>query len=269
MRYQIDNDLHIHTHLSICSKDEGQTPAAILRHEKARGMKRICITDHYWDAAVPCDTKVNWWYEKQNYDYIAQSLPMPEDPEVEVLFGCEGDMDSQRRVGVPPQRYDDFGFIIVSTTHFNHQTGPDFENRTPQSDAAQWVQRLDALLNTDLPFKKVGIAHLACTLICGGTREDYLATLDAIPTAELERLFTKAAALGAGIELNAGDFLFAEEETEHVMRIFRTAKACGCKFYLGSDAHEQHSFAVVNALFERAVDLLDLQESDKFIPARI
>ena len=123
-------------------------------------------------------------------------------------------------------------------------------------------------LNTDLPFKKTGIAHLACPLICRGDHEGHLAALDAIPQAELDRLFTKAAALGVGIEINAGDFLFADEEAEHVLRIFRTAKACGCKFYLASDAHGRESFAVVDGLFNRAIDLLDLQESDKFIPAR-
>lgn len=47
MKYIIDNDLHIHTRLSVCSQDKGQTPAAILRCAKERGLKRICITDHY------------------------------------------------------------------------------------------------------------------------------------------------------------------------------------------------------------------------------
>ena len=268
MRYIIDNDLHVHTRLSICSKDEGQTPAAILEHEKARGIKRICIADHYWDSAVPVSTIVNWWYEKQNYDHIAQSLPLPQDPDVEMLFGCEADVDSLSRVGVPPQRYDDFDFIVIPTTHFNHMTGPAWEDTSPQALAAHWVQRLDAVLNTDLPFKKTGIAHLACPLVCRGDHEGHLAALDAIPQAELDRLFTKAAALGVGIEINAGDFLFADEEAEHVLRIFRTAKACGCKFYLASDAHGRESFAVVDGLFNRAIDLLELQESDKFIPAR-
>ena len=46
------------------------------------------------------------------------------------------------------------------------------------------------------------------------------------------------------------------------------AKACGCKFYLGSDAHGRDGFAGVDKLFGRAIDLRDLQESDKFIPAQ-
>ena len=124
MRYQIDNDLHVHTHLSVCSQDEGQTPAAILQHEKARGIKRICIADHYWDSAVPVSSIVNWWYEKQNFDHIAQSLPLPQDPEVEFLFGCETDTDSIDTVGVNKARWKDFGFISVSTTIFIIWTAP-------------------------------------------------------------------------------------------------------------------------------------------------
>jgi hypothetical protein len=46
--------------------------------------------------------------------------------------------------------------------------------------------------------------------------------------------------------------------------MFRIAKYQGCKFYCGSDAH--HPAGLVNspARFERAIDLLGLQESDKF-----
>ena len=134
--------------------------------------------------------------------------------------------------------------------------------------ANRWVSRLDALLNAELPFKKTGIAHLACGLIDNRSREACLAALECIPTAEMERLFTKAAQLGVGIELNAGDMCFAPQEEDTILRMFRIAKACGCKFYLGSDAHGRESFAHVDEIFERAIDLLDLQESDKFIPAK-
>jgi histidinol phosphatase-like PHP family hydrolase len=57
---------------------------------------------------------------------------------------------------------------------------------------------------------------------------------------------------------------FKDEETDRVLRMFRIAKYQGCKFYCGSDAH--HPAGLVNspARFERAIDLLGLQESDKF-----
>ena len=90
--------------------------------------------------------------------------------------------------------------------------------------------------------------------------------LDAIPENELIRLFTKAAKVGIGIELNYDDMLKGQipGKGESVMRIFRVAKQCGCKFYCGSDAHHPKELLISKAVFERAIDLLGLEESDKF-----
>ena len=230
---------------------------------KTRGLKTICVTDHYWDALVPCNTAVNWWYENQNYEHISQDVPMPQDDEVTFLFGCETDLDSSNQVGIPKERWDDFDFIIISTTHFHHMAGADWENCDHQAIEKHWVDRLEAVLNMELPFQKVGIAHLASGLIAN-TREDVLASLDSISTEDMKRLFTEATALGVGIELNYDDMKFKEDESERVLRMFRVAKECGCKFYLGSDAHAQKDFANVDAIFERAVSMLDLTEEDKF-----
>ena len=60
----------------------------------------------------------------------------------------------------------------------------------------------------------------------------------------MHSLFKKAADLGVGIELNSFDMNFAEEEAETVLRPYRIAKKCGCKFYLGSDAHSAAALAV-------------------------
>ncbi|MBO7177013.1 MAG: hypothetical protein J6W14_06530, partial [Clostridia bacterium] len=96
------------------------------------------------------------------------------------------------------------------------------------------------------------------------SREEYLATLDLIPSEEMERLFAKAAQVGVGIELNSADMRFTDEEEDRVLRMFRIAKYHGCKFYCGSDAH--HPAGLVNspAVFLRAIDRPGLQESDKF-----
>lgn len=263
MRYKIDHDLHIHTHLSICSDDETQTPNNILRIAKSKGLKTICVTDHYWDEAVPCNTAVNWWHEAQNFEHISKVLPLPEDEDVTFLFGCETDLDSDNRLGIPMERWDDFDFVIVSTTHFHHMTGPNWEDCSHQAIAKRWVDRFSTVLDMDIPFKKVGIAHLACGLMAK-TREDLLKSLDAISNEDMHHLFTKAAKLGVGIELNFYDMNFKEDEAEHILRMFRIAKACGCKFYFGSDAHGQGTFEQVDKIFERAIDLLELSEDDKY-----
>ena len=78
-------------------------------------------------------------------------------------------------------------------------------------------------------------------------------------------MFQKAAKLGVGIELNYDDVKCTDEEVETVFRMFHIAKACGCKFYLGSDAHSLGAFENADLVFARAIDILGLQEEDKFV----
>ena len=90
------------------------------------------------------------------------------------------------------------------------------------------------------------------------------AVLDLLPEGRLTELFSEAARLGVGIELNAWDMSFAEGEEDTVLRLFRIAKSCGCKFYLGSDAHHPDGLKRAGEYFERAIDCLGLTEEDKF-----
>ena len=263
MKFKIDHDYHIHSQLSSCSRDPEQTPDRILQYAKENGLSRICLTDHYWDSAVDGASQ---WYRPQDFDHIAKAMPLPQDEEVEFLFGCETDMDKLMTVGIPAARFDEFDFIIIPTTHL-HMTGFTISNEDAESNerrAQLWVERLDALLHKSLPFGKIGLAHLVCGLIKRESREEYLTVLSLIPDAEMERLFTMAAELGCGIELNQSDMSFGDDEADVVLRPFRIAKSCGCKFYLGSDAHHPTQFEKSKGVFERAVTLLDLKESDKF-----
>lgn len=175
-------------------------------------------------------------------------------------------MDKLMTVGIPAARFDEFDFIIIPTTHL-HMTGFTISNEDAESNerrAQLWVERLDALLHKSLPFGKIGLAHLVCGLIKRESREEYLNVLSLIPDAEMERLFTMAAELGCGIELNQSDMSFGDDEADVVLRPFRIAKSCGCKFYLGSDAHHPTQFKKSKGIFERAIDMLALSESDKF-----
>ena len=116
----------------------------------------------------------------------------------------------------------------------------------------------------ELPFRKIGLAHLTCGLIAP-KREEYLETLSLIPEKDMIRLFEKAARLGVGIELNLDDMAFSVGEEELVLRPYRIAKKQGCKFYLGSDAHHPKHFEKAVVYFNRAIDLLELTEEDKFL----
>ena len=138
------------------------------------------------------------------------------------------------------------------------------EIATPAARAQAWVKRLDHILNQDLPFKKIGLAHLNCELL-EPTAEEYLEMLHLITDDEMRRVFAKAAEKGVGIEINADDFSFKYGGVESVLRPYFIAKECGCKFYCGSDAHHPHELEAAKAIFERAIDLLGLEETDKFL----
>ena len=263
MKFTIDHDYHIHSVLSSCSGDPAQSAERLLQYAKDNGLKKICITDHFWDERV---AGASDWYAPQNFEHISKAKPLPTEDGIEFCFGAETDMDKFFTVGVDKARYDELDFVIIPTTHL-HMTDFTLSREDAVSDSRRaelWVERLDALLSMDLPFHKIGIAHLACGLIRPKSREAFLDVLDMIPTSEMERLFKRAAALGVGIELNHSDMKFSDSEADRVLRMFRIAKACGCKFYLGSDAHHPSTFEDTQAVFSRAIDLLELEESDKF-----
>lgn len=263
MKYIVDNDLHIHSNISACSNDPDQTNERILRYAKENGLKTICLTDHFWDESVEGASD---WYRPQNYEHIAAAKPLPQEDNVQFLFGCETELNKNLTLGISKEKFHLFDFIIIPTTHFHmiDYALSKEDAADAQCRASAWVKRLDAVLGMDLPFHKTGIAHLTCGLIAP-KREEYIEVLKLIPKEEMERLFNKAAQLGVGIELNSSDMKFTDKEADVVLRPYRIAKQCGCKFYCGSDAHHPDNLDKAKAIFERAIDLLELTEEDKFI----
>lgn len=258
MRYIFDNDLHIHSHLSSCSRDPEQTTDAILKYAVDNGLKTVCVTDHYWDENVP---SASHWYEPQNYEHIAQSLPLPQTEGVRFLFGCETDLSADMTLGVSPKVYDKFDFIIIPTTHLHMNGFTCRGDEDAEERAKLWVSRFDGVLDMNLPFHKVGIAHLTCELMY---REHHIETLRCIPENEYSRLFRKAAERGVGIELNFPVSSLTEENKDSILLPYRVAKAEGCKFYFGSDAHHPKGLANEKHNAETIIYLLGLDESDKF-----
>ncbi|MBQ8640603.1 MAG: hypothetical protein IJ480_00165 [Clostridia bacterium] len=257
MRYIVDHDLHIHSQLSLCSNDPAQTPAAILAYGEENHLKTLCLTDHMWDPAVP---GASGWYAKQPYERTCEALPLPQSSFVKFLFGCETDQDRHCTVGCSRALMDRLDFIIIPTTHM-HMDGFTLDgSEGVEERASLWCSRFDAVLNMDLPFHKIGIAHLTCSLIY---RNHHIEVLKAIPESEYHRLFAKAARVGVGIELNFPSLTLTEETREPTLLPYRIAREEGCKFYFGSDAHHPKELASAMENFQNIVDLLDLTEDDK------
>ena len=263
MDFIVDHDYHIHSQLSLCSGDPEETPARILAYAEANDYRAICLTDHFWDETVPGASE---WYQIQNYEHICQSLPLPQGKKTRFMFGCECEMDKYQTVGLSRDHFDRFDFVIVPINHL-HMTGltideedaPSWERR-----AILWVERFHALLDKDLPFEKMGVAHLTDGLTA--EKGQHVQIFNTIPQGTLDRLFTKAASRGIGIELNFRMDRLTKEELAATRRVMLTAKAMGCRFYMGSDAHEPGELDIAADNFRKIAAWLELKESDKFVP---
>ncbi|MBR3979003.1 MAG: PHP domain-containing protein [Oscillospiraceae bacterium] len=262
MRYIVDHDLHIHSNLSTCSRCPEQTPERIAQYAVDTGLKTICMTDHFWDEKVPGASP---WYQPQDFPHISRCKPLPQPQGVRFLFGCETELDKNLTLGISPERMQEMDFIIIPTTHFHFEANlTDAERASVAGRVSAWIRRLGGVLDMALPFHKVGLAHLTCKLI-NRDREEFLQILAALPEDEMTELFQKAAQCGVGIELNAADICNLGDDADIILRPYRIAKACGCKFYLGSDSHNPNQFGEHRETFEKAVTLLSLTEDDKFI----
>ena len=263
MCYKFDHDFHIHSKLSSCSNDPEQTTQRILEYAKKNNLTSVCVTDHFWDKKVEGASN---WYAPQDFDHISQNLPLPKDDEVKFLFGCETELNKFGTVGICKETIDKMDFVIIPTTHF-HMTDYTLSTaqlESPKTRAQAWIDRLGRVLDMDLPFYKIGIAHLTCQLVFRNDTEKLLETFDLIPTDEMHRLFSKAKNLGVGIELNAHDMANAIKNPP-LFKPYIAAKECGCKFYVGSDTHHPKDFDMVPDAINTATEILGLDERDKFI----
>ena len=175
MKFVIDHDLHLHSHLSACSGIPEQTTESFLVHAAKNRLKRLCVTDHFWDELVPGESD---WYRPQNYAHICEDLPLPKSEGIDLHFGCETEMDKFFTVGISKERIDLFDFIIIPTNHL-HMNGftVSTEDNTVEARARVFMEKNHALLDKDLPFEKIGLAHFTCGLMnkhSDGTRDQIM-----------------------------------------------------------------------------------------------
>lgn len=269
MRYIIDHDFHIHSGGSMCSGDPLQTPERILQYGVDEGYAAVALTDHFWDETVSM-LRGGWgpdFYLSQNWPHISKQLPLPTHEDVRFLFGAEAEMTLDGAVGLSLERLAEMDLALISISHF-HMT--DFtitaaDAVTPEGRAKVLLDKLETVLDKDLPWHKIALAHLTGPKLGGGDPDFHCEVLRLLKGERLTALFKKAAALGVGIELNTGTFRFGNEaEEQAVVDFYAHAKECGCRFCFGSDAHRADGFTYHRARGQRMADALGLTEEDIF-----
>ncbi|MBQ4323899.1 MAG: PHP domain-containing protein [Clostridia bacterium] len=269
MRFVIDHDYHLHSNLSPCAQDPLQTPENMLKWAERNGLKEICLTDHFWDEDVkPLNGYLSGTYRNNGYAQNSKAFPLPQSEKTAFHFGCEGEMDFAFRIGITPARMKDMAFVIIPTTHMHMRRMTVPEGITLEQRAVLFTHRFNALLNSPiLPAGRTGIAHLVCSLIAPEHWEDHLRVLEMVPDSVLYHQFRRAKERNFGVELNIEMKKYSSEELQTVLRPFLIAKECGCKFYLGSDAHTYAELDRAMENFDRMVGALDLSEDQKYHPS--
>lgn len=262
MAFVYDHDLHIHSRLSPCSGDQNQTCGRILEYALQNGLKTVAVTDHFWDSAVPGASD---WYKPLNYDCLSKSLPLPQNDSVRFLFGCETDMDMAGNIGLKKENFGLFDFVIISTTHFHMKgfTVPGVMTETERKE--RYVRRFHQLLSADIPFHKVGLAHLTCNLIDHSDSGAHIRIVDMVSDNEFYEVFKGVAEKGLGVELNIYVNWYNDDQLKRILRPYHIAKECGCKFYLGSDSHHNTDIMRAPNKLQSTLDVFPLEETDKFI----
>ena len=267
MRFIYDHDFHIHSQISDCSRDPAQTSERILEYAKINNLNKIALTNHYWDDRIPGASD---WYQKQNTAWIERARPLPQAEGISFVFGAETDMDANGVIGIDCKTMENLDFAIVSISHF-HMAG--FTCRGDENAYERgrlWLSRFEYLLRSGLPFERVGLGHMTYAMIDYENMEQ--CAMRTVSDSEMIPLFRSAAASGLGIELNFAAFYngvaITWETHEALLHPYRLAKECGCKFYIGSDAHHPDKLEAEKQNAEKIIDLLQLTEDDKFAFAK-
>ncbi|MBQ9951762.1 MAG: PHP domain-containing protein [Clostridia bacterium] len=256
---KVSHDIHVHTRLSSCCGDERMTAQRIVDFAEKKGYDTVCITDHCWDSAAPGASD---WYAPQNVEHVFSAGPLPSSDSVRVLMGCETEYCGGRVLGLSRAAFDKFDFVVIPPNHFHMENFVRPAHITSPKDRAELLMtRLEELQQLDLPWRKIGIAHLSCPLIC--RNESVSAVFHEMPDERLHRIFRVFAQRGTGIELNSGSFPASEDFAE-IMRPYLIARDEGCKFYFSSDAHSVAGLEI-DANLAPAIEALQLQPEQLYV----
>ena len=231
------HDIHIHTSLSSCAKADA-TYEAYCRNAVERKLQVLGFTDHLWDHAVP---GWNEWYAPQDIEHVMPLLDEIRNkpfPELKVYFGCETEYFGKGLVGLHRDNSELFDYVLVPPHHFHTPAVRD-PQITDQGELVKlFIDRFLEVCEIDFAF---GIPHPFVPLGLQGREAEILQVL---PEKLLRECFTAARQSNKAIELNVACICNLHEKgaLPYYKDLINIAVDCGCKFFMGSDAHSMADF---------------------------
>lgn len=239
------HDIHCHTHLSSCAA-KSSTLKVMLSALKNAGVSVAGIANHLWDSNVPGASS---WYAPQNVEHVLSikeeyaALSAREREGIRFYFGCETEYVGQGRISLKREAVPLFDYVLVSAHHFHMKN---FVRPLELEDTKGICRLMRARFleccNIDFVF---GIVHPFVVMGYPGWIDEIL---QGFSDDEIRSIYSYAADKDKSIEINICALyqdtrMTADGFPEEYLRMYTIARECGCRFHLGSDAHDPERLA--------------------------
>lgn len=260
----VTHDIHIHTFLSSCAGPTA-TFDAYMENARRLGLKLVGFADHMWDTGRD---DAPGFYKPNNVARILTTKDRFSDEYgVRLLIGCESEFTFDSTMGIGRAAAEQLDFVLMphSHTHMDEVMPPN--RKYSFKDHAEFMlDSFDRLMNHADIDLVTAIAHpfTPCRIQQISDIDEILSYLS---DEHFRQAFSVAASKKVGLELNAATLRSVGADTAEgakkceFLRMFRIAKACGCKFSLGSDAHNARDHEGYEKL-QVMIDLLELEDAD-------
>lgn len=238
----ITQDLHMHTHLSLCAKKEAVLQKYISQAAEY-GIDTVGIADHLWDdAARPVRPEEAWagFYGPQNMKHILKAreeLASEDTHGIRVLFGAEAEFDPVRGdIALTEAAAQQLDFIIVPNSH-THMIMPKAYYEPYGKHAQFMLDVTRKILASPLSKYVTAIAHPFEAVACP-YRKSLLYPM--ISESEYREVFSEAKEKNVAVEINTSTYPKASEveiRSDPNWEFLSIARDCGCKFTFGTDCH--------------------------------
>lgn len=226
-------DYHVHTFLSPCSKDENCTVTSLARRADELGIRTIVIADH-WHEARPGFAPPPFYGTTDQSGFEATMREAEAlEADVETLVACEIDMIRPGLCTVSEELARKLPVVLVSASHYHLKGIEQPEDRTIKGLVAHVLRRMRAAI--EWPPTQI-LAHPLISL--GNGLGPFDAVVEAIPEQELLDVLGLAEERNVAIELGAGVFCSELWSPEGQLCFYRQARQAGCKISPASDAHQ-------------------------------
>ena len=260
---KITSDLHIHTHISKCGKEEATVPYYM---EKARelGLKTLGFSDHLWDSAVE---GANSFYTGQDFDHISEikeELAAADTTGIDrILFGAEGEYDPiHHGVALTKDVAEQLDFLLVPNSH-THMMMPKAYYDPPRRHAEFMLNAFHEIVDSEIAPYITSIPHPFAAVKCAVYYSNRI-PISLITDDEYKSCFSKAAEKEIALEINPN--FFKEKTAEEInadpmTHMFRIAKEMGCRFTVGLDSHSRKGHDHFMCIYP-VIEALSLTEQD-------